>query len=605
MIKKLIIVALLFVTFTIIGLAGITLFVCDDKIDVYATSWSEYASSNLTGTNDMYRISNATELAHFSTNISQYKNSKIIITANIDLEGHNWEPIVDFRGTFDGNNYSINNLCVNGSSVGLFQSINNARIENLYINNAVVYTGIYGSFLTATANNSTITNVFISKSRITSTSDTRYVGGVVGYGNATSITNGFCIDNNISLHISPDKIYAGGVIGYASNCSINSCNNSGDVNVTGYINNCYAGGIAGAVENNSTISMSYNLGKISATTYRSLNYSIEKDNATKSFSGGIAGYEKYSLISNCFNRGQILGNASKCISQRKPIRLNIDFEYGRSEPVKGILCIYKYTVGQKYLNPEVWKYDVYPTPDNYEFVEAQFAYRGGIVAFADGGKISNSYNTGEINTDNSYSKKYIKLYFKLYMAWIGGLISNVCPASTTEIDLNFENSYFFGNIVGNRINNTSIVKNYYLTKYSKTLSFYATQYSHSKRGKVLDSWVPSITKFGRFGILDYNYCSVADAYTIFAIDPDLYSNNINFLIRWYKTSFRSYYRYYDINIDNTRFNRRELVEYSQNSGAKIGINIQNFDSKIWAKDNAINDGFPYLKVFYWQDVAEA
>jgi len=77
-----------------------------------------------------------------------------ILENDIDLTGHFWHPIENFRGTFDGNGHTIKNLRItrsvswSGENRGLFQNnfgeIRNLRLYNVYIANrdGVHYPGV-------------------------------------------------------------------------------------------------------------------------------------------------------------------------------------------------------------------------------------------------------------------------------------------------------------------------------------------------------------------------------------------------------------------------------------------------------------------------------
>ena len=164
-----------------------------------------------------------------------------------------------FQGTFDGNNCTIKNIRINDTTHG--------------------YAGLFGY-----TENATIKNIGISGS-ISSNYTYAYVGGIVGDGSSTIITN--CNNTaSINARSSSSSADAGGIAGYGS--IIKNCYNTGSVN-SNSSSTAYAGGIAGSA---SSITNSYNKGTI---------YAHGNDSGRGVYTGGIAGMA--SGISNCYNVG--------------------------------------------------------------------------------------------------------------------------------------------------------------------------------------------------------------------------------------------------------------------------------------------------------------
>ena len=165
-----------------------------------------------------YLITTPAELAWVAEQVNskkEYFEGKTILLMNdIDLSGSYWTPVgnvtayptVTFKGTFDGQNYTISNLTASDDAAGYAAA------------------GLFGSIL------GTVKNVKLKDVNIRST---HYAGAVVGY----SSTNGAIIDNchvdggtitsvpenTGSAYDNGDK--AGGIIGYyvvddkVSNCT--------------------------------------------------------------------------------------------------------------------------------------------------------------------------------------------------------------------------------------------------------------------------------------------------------------------------------------------------------------------------------------------------
>lgn len=170
---------------------------------------------------------------------------------------------------------------------------NNGTIKNLIIEDASIEVGstqeAYAAILTG-QNGGTIENVTIKNVEIKVTSATQ-IGSLAG-ANSYIVSN--CqITGKVSITIEQSAqnalCYIGGLVGYASgeskitNCSINAANTEKQISIKGSYQNCFAGGIAGFIENKSE----------SCAT--NLNLTINADNVsdvTKLYAGGFAGQAK-------------------------------------------------------------------------------------------------------------------------------------------------------------------------------------------------------------------------------------------------------------------------------------------------------------------------
>ena len=182
-----------------------------------------------------YKISTTEELAQLATmaNSGKIKGGEFVLADNIDLSSiSNWTPIGkdysnSFKGTFDGNGYTISNITINSNNadyVGLFGysygDIKNVALENVDITATNHYAYVGG--LVGSSTSSDITNCNVS-GKITAYGSSAYVGGLVGFFHAfsDSITN--C---NVSGNITATGSYGdvGGLAGYSSSSSITNCN---------------------------------------------------------------------------------------------------------------------------------------------------------------------------------------------------------------------------------------------------------------------------------------------------------------------------------------------------------------------------------------------
>lgn len=185
-----------------------------------------------------YRVNNGLDAAggHVSNHDLHYK-----LMIDVDLNGSEtfqWTPIgyfysstnnYSFGGHFDGNKHTISGLYITRNTInpdkriGFFGFTDGAIINNLSISGDTVLVGYAGG----------------------------YVGGIIGYANATKIE--YCSNN--SPVYSASNWNAGGIVGYLNCTEIVNCYNTGNI--------YNASGIAGRSQNSlSTITNSYNIGNI-------------------------------------------------------------------------------------------------------------------------------------------------------------------------------------------------------------------------------------------------------------------------------------------------------------------------------------------------------
>lgn len=227
---------------------------------------------------------------HFN-NIRQFRNSYFKLGNSLDFIGVNWESIGtssdSFTGSFDGDNYSIENI--EGESI--FGSLYGATIKNLHINNAIIsipdvsYAGVIAREMSL----STINNVHIdSLSSLSTTaqytggfvgsmsnnsyiigssslmpigglySNDRYIGGLAGRANLSYIDN--AIYNVINtLETSANQLYFGGLVGTAKDLTIENSISSLEIIVNSIENNLTLGGLIAISEDSSIINNQFDV----------------------------------------------------------------------------------------------------------------------------------------------------------------------------------------------------------------------------------------------------------------------------------------------------------------------------------------------------------
>ena len=191
-----------------------------------------------------YVISNAAGMLWFANEVNVNKNSfsgkTVKLAADIDLAGIDWTPIsqtgtAQFKGTFDGQIYTISNLTINttdkGGSYasGLFGWILAATVKNVTVDQVDIqaqhYVGAIAGYLEWSG--CTVENCHVSNATIVaqhnSASCGNKVGGVVGYaGNAETYVKNCTVANST---IVADRD-AGQVVGAAKAANVVDCSAS-------------------------------------------------------------------------------------------------------------------------------------------------------------------------------------------------------------------------------------------------------------------------------------------------------------------------------------------------------------------------------------------
>jgi hypothetical protein len=198
-----------------------------------------------------YMICTEIELEVVRDNMNWYYQ----LADDINFTG-TWSPIgtraIPFKGSFNGNGYTIYNLTVTGEDyLGLFGYIANGKVSNLKLESILV-----------TGNN--------------------YVGGIVGRINSGVITNSSVVGTITA------KNEVGGIAGYVSDSEIEKVSSSGNITASGV-----AGGIAGSAINSAI-----------ANSYSEMNMS------SKNYFGGLVGSLRGGSLSFCHAIGSIASTDS-------------------------------------------------------------------------------------------------------------------------------------------------------------------------------------------------------------------------------------------------------------------------------------------------------
>lgn len=210
-------------------------------------------------------ITNAKELGLLAYEVNSgntYEGYTITLKNDIDLSGHNWDPIGHhtesyiisdtkvFKGTFDGRGYTISNMNINVSNVtdnnhsfGFFGGVLNGCVKNLNFENCNIEIVFFSSSSLSVGTvagffaGSEVSNISVNNSSVTANAD----GGVSAGGLCGNLYNSYNSINqsnvkNISVSkitlsaVSDDFKRRGGIIGFVNEYSAK-------------IMNCYANNI--------------------------------------------------------------------------------------------------------------------------------------------------------------------------------------------------------------------------------------------------------------------------------------------------------------------------------------------------------------------------
>lgn len=254
--------------------------------------------------------------ADFYSAVEANPSGSFRLANDIDLSGLVTSGTTTFKGTLDGNGYTISGINTNSvTSYGLFTKLDGATVQNLtleldgHITKSVSYKGV----LAGTAKDSVITGVTVNGHAYT-IAGSAYVGGLVGsiYGDST-VTN-----NHVSNLIVSGSSYAiGGLVGIAYQSGVTLSKNSVDnVDVSGL---SYVGGFAGklhsysqtlknsAVNSTVTAKSSYAggfAGEIQTSAYVQNSYA-QNNVVAKSYAGSFAGEISNGNITNTYGAGKV------------------------------------------------------------------------------------------------------------------------------------------------------------------------------------------------------------------------------------------------------------------------------------------------------------
>lgn len=231
----------------------------------------------------VYQITSGSELAwlaqQVNAGVSDGTSFSAVLCNDVDLGDEAWTPIGNgtgkaYKGTFDGQGYTIRNLYVTGSTsmdYGLFGTVNGGTVRNVTVEGRV---------------------------EVTSDSSRYGIAAIVGqlYGTTGGVEN--CL-NRASVK---GGQYVGGIVGYVAGGSssaekfIKNCGNVGDVTSEGH----RAAGIAANISGQVAVENCYSTGTITGGGW---------------YSGGISAYvdSSYASVKNCYAAGSVTGSGAGAV----------------------------------------------------------------------------------------------------------------------------------------------------------------------------------------------------------------------------------------------------------------------------------------------------
>ena len=231
-----------------------------------SVSWADTALAK--GTDGKFHITSADDLKTFAAMVNGgtgFSGDTIVLDKSIELTENPWTPIGNaetklFKGTFDGNGYTITGLKItSGSYIGLFGYVGEgATIKNVNLVGASVSgESRVGALIGCIVGDATVSNCSVdSASKVVGSGSN--TGGLIGeaFGTITGtitvnldhLTNHAAVENTADAHSR-----AAGIIAQVTRgaiVTISSCKNHGPIKT----HNGYAGGIVAAKQGSSKVS---------------------------------------------------------------------------------------------------------------------------------------------------------------------------------------------------------------------------------------------------------------------------------------------------------------------------------------------------------------
>ncbi len=218
--------------------------------------------------NDVLEICDYADLIGFADLLNEgttFEGKTIKLVCDIGLDNSEWTPLSGFKGTFDGNNHTISNLKIVGTShyVGFFNKLSGtAKVHNLKFENAKVSSTYYyvGVVAGEIEGNVVIENVSLNNIEVKSK---QYAGGITGRALGGTIKNSSV--TNAKIH--SDNGDLGGIVGQTTkNVILSNLIVQGELSRVWAFNATDLGGIVGDISDASGTLIMNNLIFIGTTS---------------------------------------------------------------------------------------------------------------------------------------------------------------------------------------------------------------------------------------------------------------------------------------------------------------------------------------------------
>ena len=282
---------------------------------------------------DMHELSDRVAGNVYKTN--DFSGKFLKVTANINLEGNEENQFTaignestKFKGTFDGDGYTISGLYINNTSFGgsdaLFGYIFGATIKNLTVSGEVTGSGKVGGVVCYSFD-STVTGC-TNKANVTSPGGYYAIGGVVGHSRRSTVES---CSNRGSVTSQGTSSFVGGIVGVSAlYTQVRECHN--EATVTGK-DSSDIGGIVGQSQLNSGVRECYNIATVTGEDSSNIGGIVGSNTTSSVFCcynsgaevsgtgteakiGGVVGKNDdrtSTIVENCYNRAAVNGATSK------------------------------------------------------------------------------------------------------------------------------------------------------------------------------------------------------------------------------------------------------------------------------------------------------
>ncbi len=256
-------------------------------------------------------ISTAQEFYDYLTKDDSVSGDSYYLVNDIDFTNFTWELDADnndivFRGTLDGDGYTVSNLTIYSNSdsykrIGIFPEINGGTVKNIVFDTVELSLGpdaldasnFRGGIVAGEISGGSttlVTNITLIDCGVRATRAAG-AGGIVGYVMGTNTELTITNIKETNLKVFNKKADSGGIIGQINkntkSVTISDVDIQGEVH--SYNSPSYTGGVVGKVEEGATVSISNAI--IETSTKNTLETSSTyNNNYSKKYLGGIIGY---------------------------------------------------------------------------------------------------------------------------------------------------------------------------------------------------------------------------------------------------------------------------------------------------------------------------